>query len=180
MIAMNKSLLSAFAWTGLGLVLYVVPALAQGGKLIDVFNAWSAFTEKENGKAFCYIGSLPEKMEGKYTQRGDALILVTHRPAEKSFDVISIQAGYIYHKESEVKVTIGGQSFELYTKGDQSEDRPPVGGGDEGGQDHGRQGNVEPRHADDRHLFPERLHCRLWRHGQGLRQKVRRGPGAPI
>ena len=117
MIAMNKSLLSAFAWTGLGLVLYVVPALAQGGKLIDVFNAWSAFTEKENGKAFCYIGSLPEKMEGKYTQRGDALILVTHRPAEKSFDVISIQAGYIYHKESGVKVTIGGQSFELYTKG---------------------------------------------------------------
>jgi|APSaa5957512535_1039671.scaffolds.fasta_scaffold204348_1 invasion protein IalB len=117
MIAMNKSLLSAFAWIGLGLVLYAVPALAQGGKLIDVFNDWSAFTEKENGKAFCYIGSLPEKMEGKYTQRGDVLILVTHRPAEKSFDVISIQAGYIYRKESGVKVTIGGQNFEMYTKG---------------------------------------------------------------
>ena len=117
MIAMNKSLLSAFAWTGLGLVLYAVPALAQGGKPIDVFNEWSAYTEKESGKAICYIGSLPEKMEGKYTQRGVALILVTHRPAEKSFDVISIQAGYIYRKESGVEVTIGGQKFELFTKG---------------------------------------------------------------
>jgi hypothetical protein len=117
MIAMNKSLLSIFAWTALGLVLYAVPALTQGGKLINVFNDWSAFTEKENGKTFCYIGSLPEKMEGKYTQRGDVLILVTHRPAEKSFDVISIQAGYIYRKESEVEVIIGERRFELFTKG---------------------------------------------------------------
>ncbi|MDP6787641.1 MAG: invasion associated locus B family protein [Rhodospirillales bacterium] len=108
---------SSLAWITLGLVLYAHPALAQGGKLIDVFKDWSAFTEKENGKVFCYIGSLPEKMEGKYTQRGDALILVTHRPAEKSFDVVSIQAGYIYKKGSEVKVTIDGQKFELYTKG---------------------------------------------------------------
>lgn len=99
------------------LVFAAVPALAQGKKLIDVFDKWSAFVENEKGKPTCYVGSLPEKSEGKYTERGAALILVTHRPAEKSFDVVRIQAGYIYRKESEVEVTIGGQRFELFTRG---------------------------------------------------------------
>jgi hypothetical protein len=94
-----------------------VPALAQGKKLIDVYDKWSTFVENEKGELTCYAGSLPEKTEGKYTKRGDALTLVTHRPAEKSFDVISIQAGYIYRKESNVEVTIGGKRFELFTKG---------------------------------------------------------------
>ena len=99
------------------IMLGAVPALAQGGKLIDVFGDWSAFTEDEKGKPTCYAGSVPEKEEGEYTQRGVVLTLVTHRPAEKSFDVVSIQAGYIYRRGSEVEVTIGGRRFELFTRG---------------------------------------------------------------
>ena len=114
---MKKRPLSTLGPAFAALVLCAVPTLAQGAKLIDVFNEWSAFVEDEKGKPTCYAGSLPKKTEGKYTKRGDALILVTHRPAEKSFDVVSIQAGYIYRKESEVEVTIGGQRFELFVKG---------------------------------------------------------------
>ena len=117
MDTMIKSPLSILGPIVAALVFTAVPALAQGKKLIDVFDKWSAFVEDEKGKPTCYAGSLPEKSEGKYTERGDALILVTHRPAEKSFDVVSIQAGYIYRKESEVEVTIGGQRFELFAKG---------------------------------------------------------------
>ncbi len=114
---MTKRPVTALGPTFAALVLCAVPALAQGAKLIDVFNDWSAFVEDEKGKPTCYAGSLPQKTEGKYTERGDALILVTHRPAEKSFDVVSIQAGYIYRKGSEVAATIGDQGFELFTQG---------------------------------------------------------------
>jgi hypothetical protein len=117
MVAMKRHLFSALTGTILGLVLFAVPALAQGGNQIGVFSDWSAFTEKENGKTMCYIGSVPEKEEGDYTQRGGALILVTSRPAEKSFDVVSIQAGYVYKKGSEVEIIIGARRFELFTKG---------------------------------------------------------------
>jgi invasion protein IalB len=115
--AMRPRPLFALGRTVAALLLSAVPALAQDAKLIDVFKDWSAFSEAEDGKTICYIGSVPKKREGKYTQRGDALILVTHRPAEKSFDVLNVQAGYIYKKGSEVEVTIGDRRFELYTKG---------------------------------------------------------------
>jgi len=115
--AMNERPLFALGPTVAALLLCAVPALAQDAKLIDVLKDWSAFSETENGKAICYVGSLPKKQEGKYTKRGDALILVTHRPAEKSFDVVSIQAGYVYNKGSEVEATIGERRFELFTRG---------------------------------------------------------------
>ena len=115
--AMIERSFAVLGWAVAALVLSAVPALAQGGKLIGVFTDWSAFSETEEGKGICYIGSLPKKQEGKYTQRGDPLILVTHRPAEKSFDVVSLQAGYIYSRGSEVEVTISGQRFELFTRG---------------------------------------------------------------
>ena len=114
---MTKRPLAALGPTFAALVLCAIPALAQGAKLIDVFNDWSAFVEDEKGKPTCYAGSLPKKTEGEYTERGEALILVTHRPAEKSFDVVSIQAGYTYRTGSEVAATIGSQGFELFTQG---------------------------------------------------------------
>ncbi len=42
-------------------------------------------------------------------------MLITHRPAEKSTGVVSIKAGYAYQKDSEVEVTIGADTFRLFT-----------------------------------------------------------------
>ena len=92
-------------------------AQAQGGSLIDNFGDWSAFVRGEGGDRICYVGSVPAKEEGKYERRGDAFVFVTHWPAEKSFDVISVKAGYTYNEGSEMTVLIGGQSYSLFTKG---------------------------------------------------------------
>lgn len=90
---------------------------ANGGPL-GAFGDWEAYRDAREG--FCYAGSKPVKQEGRYTQRGDAFILVTHRPKEKSFDVVSFDAGYVYKDGSEVAVTIGLQSFTLFGQGEQA------------------------------------------------------------
>ncbi len=93
------------------------PAAAQDSQLIETFGSWSAFIRTEAGKKTCYMGSVPEKEKGKYERRGDTFVLVTHRPAEKRFDVVSVEAGYTFKKGSEVTVLIGGQGYQMFTSG---------------------------------------------------------------
>ncbi len=90
---------------------------AKAAKLISQSGSWKAYSGVENGKKFCFIGSEPTKSTGKYTKRGDAYVLVTHRPAEGARSVVSVTAGYAYKPSSEAEITIGGQSFNLFTDG---------------------------------------------------------------
>ena len=101
------------------LIATTTPAVGQtgGDGLIDVFGDWSAFAVKDGGKAVCYVGSEPQKAVGKYTKRGDPLILVTHGPGKKSIGVFSLRAGYTYKAGSEVDLVIGGFTQKLFTDG---------------------------------------------------------------
>jgi hypothetical protein len=91
------------------------PAAAENPKEIGSFGSWRAMTFDEEGKRGCYIISLPQRMEGAYKSRGDVYALVTHRPEEQSFGVVSVVAGYTYKDASEVTVDIDGQVFSLFT-----------------------------------------------------------------
>jgi hypothetical protein len=88
------------------------------GGYLGAFGDWEAYRDAREG--FCYAGSKPLKQEGRYTQRGDAFVLITHRPKEKSFDVVSFEAGYVYKDGAEVSVAIGPQSFTLFGQGEQA------------------------------------------------------------
>ncbi len=77
---------------------------------------WEAFSNKEAGKMVCYIGSEPIEMRGKYKKRGTSYAMVTHRPSEKSLNVVSIKAGYKHKVDSKVKVIIGNLHFKLFTQ----------------------------------------------------------------
>ncbi|MEI6557500.1 MAG: invasion associated locus B family protein [Rhodospirillaceae bacterium] len=87
-------------------------------KVLGSFQDWKAFSYEENGQKVCYVSSQPKKISPKGKARGDAYILITHRPAEKSFGVVSITAGYTYKKDSEVQVKIDHNTFKLFTDGD--------------------------------------------------------------
>ncbi len=91
-----------------------VPA-AAAVKTLGTFQDWTAYQTSQGGKRICYMASPPKKDEGKYTKRGEILTMVTHRPASKSFNVVSIHAGYKYKKGSTAEVTIGGARFTLFT-----------------------------------------------------------------
>ena len=82
------------------------------------YGDWTAFYYKEKTGSVCYMASAPIKDEGKYTKRGDIFMVVTHRPQEKSFDVVNINAGYTYKEKSKVKIQIGTKTFDkLFTSG---------------------------------------------------------------
>ena len=101
------------------LIMYATTAWAEAPKKIGEYDDWSAyvFVEGADNKV-CYMVSQPKTEEGDYTQRGDVFALVTHRPAENSRNVFSYIAGYSYKPDSEVTVTVGNQSFTLFTEGE--------------------------------------------------------------
>jgi hypothetical protein len=93
-------------------------AVAQGIERLGDFGNWSSFQFTENGNKACYMASQPKKSAGDYKKRGDVYAIVTHRPAEKLRDEVSVLAGYAYKEGSLAAVAIGDQSFELFTQGD--------------------------------------------------------------
>ena len=118
--AMTKGSLIRLLAAGVAMSLCASTAQAQEVKALGTFGKWVAFTYTEKGKPVCYISAKPDKSEGAYKNRGDALLLVTHRPGEKAFDVISMVAGYQYQPDSDVIVTVGGKTFKLFTNADRA------------------------------------------------------------
>jgi hypothetical protein len=99
-------------------VLALSAALAQTPKLLKEFKDWDAFAYSDDGGKVCYMVSKPLASEPRTVKRGDIYVMVTHRPAEKVVDEVSIFAGYPYKEESEAEVTIGGTKFALFTQGE--------------------------------------------------------------
>ena len=89
------------------------PALAQEIKSLGAFGDWRAYAFDEKGEKACYIASQPKKDEGDYKRRGEIYAMVTHRPADKVRDEVSLAAGYRYKTETRVQVSIDGKTFEL-------------------------------------------------------------------
>lgn len=62
-----------------------------------------------------------KKTKENTANAGDIYVIVTHRPAEKSFDVVNFVAGYTYKNGSQVVVKIGKDTFtRLFTDGDKA------------------------------------------------------------
>ena len=98
-------------------VLVASTASAQDVTVIGTHGKWTAYTYMENKQRVCYMAAKPDKSEGAYSRRGEVMLLVTHRPSEKAFDVISMVAGYPYKPDTDATVSVGSQRFELFTIG---------------------------------------------------------------
>ena len=108
-----------FAGLALSVAALSGAARADAIKSLGGFKHWNAYYYKEDGAKVCYIASSPVTEKGDYTRRGEVFILVTHRPATKTKDVVSFQAGYSFKGATEVVVTIDGETqFRLFTEGD--------------------------------------------------------------
>lgn len=102
------------------LVMATTVAQAETVRPIKTDGDWTAYQFKEKTGNVCFIASTPTKDEGNYTRRGDIFALVTHRPAENTFNVVSIISGYTFKKHSEVTVSIGSKEYKLFTDGDKA------------------------------------------------------------
>ena len=104
------------------LISMVISATAQANSVpteLGEYGDWTAYSYKEGKNLVCYMASTPKKDEGNYKKRGDIYAVVTHRPADKSYNVVNFVAGYDYKKGSSVIVKIGTTAFNnLFTNGD--------------------------------------------------------------
>lgn len=89
-------------------------AVAASPQLIGEYGDWMAYYYQDTRGIVCYMASTPKKDEGKYTKRGDIYTVITHRPGEKSFDVININAGYDYKSDGRVSAKIGNKSYDRF------------------------------------------------------------------
>ncbi|MFL7900240.1 invasion associated locus B family protein [Azospirillum argentinense] len=96
----------------------VTTASAADPRLLGTFKDWNAFAFDEGGHKVCYLSSQPKKKEPAAAKRGDIYVLVTHRPAEKALDVVSVVVGYPLKKDSESTLDVAGKSFKLFTDGE--------------------------------------------------------------
>lgn len=96
----------------------VATASAADPRLLGTFKDWNAFAFDEGGHKVCYLSSQPKKKEPAAAKRGDIYVLVTHRPAEKALDVVSVVVGYPLKKDSESTLDVAGKSFKLFTDGE--------------------------------------------------------------
>ncbi len=96
-------------------------AQAAAPQMIGEYDDWVAYYYRDSAGPVCYMASTPKKDEGKYAKRGDIYAVITHRPSEKSFDVLNINAGYTYKPGSKVIIKIGTKTFDrLFTSEDKA------------------------------------------------------------
>jgi len=113
-----KKILAAVFLTG---IMAAGTVQAKAPELIGEYDDWAAYYVKDGKGIICYMASTPKKDEGKYSKRGDIYVTITHRPAEKSFDVVNFTAGYTYKVGAPVVVKIGKDTFtRLFTDKDKA------------------------------------------------------------
>ncbi|MEA2756488.1 MAG: hypothetical protein QOJ54_2777 [Aliidongia sp.] len=93
------------------------PALAAAPtpKLLGEYKDWAAYTMAEPRGDICYAVSKPKKLEPAKIKRDATHLLVTHRPAEKQNNVVSVELGYNTAKDSTAAILVGKDKFDFFT-----------------------------------------------------------------
>jgi invasion protein IalB len=92
---------------------------------LGTFGNWSAFRFHENGQPVCFLKGKPQQA-GKLKGRKQTFIMITHRPAENSLNVVHVMAGFDYQLGSDVRMTIDGKNYNLFTAGNEAWGRDSV------------------------------------------------------
>jgi hypothetical protein len=118
---------AAVSWLGIvGVSVIAAPAVAAQTpdkaqpkpSLVGEFNDWAAYSYKTPTGQVCYIVSQPKKSEPEGAKRDPVFFLVTHRPGDNVRNEVNTIIGYAFKKESTATLTIDGDDFSLFTKGD--------------------------------------------------------------
>lgn len=93
-------------------------AQPQQPKPVAQFGAWSVYASGSGNAKVCYAISQPKERLPAGLKRDPAFFFISTRPGEKVTNEVSLKMGFVLKNESEAKLTVGGQTFLLYTKED--------------------------------------------------------------
>ena len=102
--------------------LFTKSLLASEKIQIEKFNDWSVLRQETDAGRLCYITSEPIEKKGDYDKnnRGETRVFVTHGPGKAERDVVSIVAGYVFEKQSEVDLYVDGVKQLFFTLQDRA------------------------------------------------------------
>lgn len=93
------------------------PAAAAQAVKLGQNNAWGTYSYVQDNAKVCYVLSVPLSKEPKSLNHGDVFFFVSQKPGQGISYEPQFIAGYDLKTESKVTVTIGNQSFSMFTKG---------------------------------------------------------------
>ena len=102
--------------------LFMKSLMASEKIQIEKFNDWSVLRQETDAGRLCYITSEPIEKKGDYDKnnRGETRVFVTHGPGKAERDVVSIVAGYVFEKQSEVRLYVDGVKQLFFTLQDRA------------------------------------------------------------
>ncbi len=96
----------------------ILPAQAQSARVLGDFRDWSSYSADDGMGKICFAMSRPKTTQPTPAGYGDAYIYVTTRPGEDVVNEFNVVAGYTFQTGSLAVVSVGSQSFNLFTQGD--------------------------------------------------------------
>ncbi|HVC52225.1 MAG TPA: invasion associated locus B family protein [Stellaceae bacterium] len=96
------------------------PAVANPPPAHEIGSAgpWNAYVAGDRTGKVCYLVGRAEKSLPASARRQPPSAMVTHRPKEHVFNVVSFVEGYPLKAGSDVRLDVGPRKFELFTNGD--------------------------------------------------------------
>jgi len=88
---------------------------ADAPKLLGKFDDWEAYTFGSGTNQICFVLSEPKTMLPAGASRGDVYFMITHRPAQKIKNEVSMRAGYSYSATSKPFATIGSDKYQMFS-----------------------------------------------------------------
>ena len=102
----------------LALVSLTSVAQAQQVRLLGEHRAWSSYAASDAAGAVCFAMSQPESVTPTPDGFTEAYLYITNRPGENIASEFNLVAGFSFQPDSIATVSVGGQSFNLFTQND--------------------------------------------------------------
>lgn len=109
---------SAVALALVASLLLTAAASAQQVRMLGEHRAWSSYAANDATGAVCFAMTKPEAVTPTPDGYSQAYIYVTDRPAENVTTEFNLVAGFAFQPDSKATVTVGGQTFNLFTQND--------------------------------------------------------------
>jgi hypothetical protein len=108
-------LLTALATAGL---IVAGSAVAATPRVVGTFQDWNVYTVEDSNGRLCYAASVPRKEDGNWTRRGARALIVAKLPGAPPNEQVSVQPGYTFKKDTSAQVTVDGQRYAFFTRGE--------------------------------------------------------------
>jgi hypothetical protein len=93
-------------------------AMAQSVRVLGDFNDWSAYATSDSAGKICFVLSNPIAVEPQPDGYTGAYLYLTHRTGERIRNELNLVAGYGFGPDTTAELTVGGESYELFTSDD--------------------------------------------------------------